>query len=167
MAKNKSELMAMKVAELKQVCKEGGIAHYKGKNCFTKVELVEAILRAEENVEDNTSSATDEIKTDNHDVEAVSNKKQAAASIDMEQKMPYIEQAAIGTIIAFRLPNGKVKSAKIIKKSTKNRRFMVETEYNAQYVVDYDNVVWVRTGNRWPRGVYKLLKGLVGDEKEA
>lgn len=167
MAKNTSDLMAMKVAELKQICKEGGIKHYKGKNCFKKIELVEAILRAEENVEDNKQSAKDETKNDNYDAEAVSNKKHTAAIIDMEQKMPYIEQAAIGTIIAFRLPNGKVKSAKVIKKSTKNRRFMAETEYNAQYVVDYDNVVWVRTGTRWPRGVYKLLKGLVGDEKEA
>ena len=167
MANNKNDLMAMKVAELKQMCKEGGIPHYKGKNCFTKIELVEAILRAEENVEVDTQSATDEIKIDDHNAEAVPNKKQTAADVDMEQKMPYIEQAALGTIIAFRLPNGKVKSAKIVKKSTKNRRFMVETEYNAQYVVDYDNVVWVRTGNRWPRGVYKLLKGLVGDEEKA
>lgn len=156
--------MAMKVAELKQMCKEGGIRHYNGKNCFKKIELVEAILRAEENVEDNKQSATDEIKNDNHDVEAVINKKQTANVIDMEQKMPYIEQAAIGTIIAFRLPNGKVKSAKIIKRSTKNRRFMVETEYNAQYVVEYDNVVWVRAGDRWPKGVYRLLKGL--DDKD-
>ena len=166
MAKNTSDLMAMKVAELKQMCKEGGIRHYNGKNCFKKIELVEAISRAEGKVEDDIRSAKDETKNDNHDAEAVSNKKHTAAIIDMEQKMPYIEQAAIGTIIAFRLPNGKVKSAKIIKKSTKNRRLMVETEYNAQYVVEYDNVVWVRTGDRWPRGVYKLLKGLVGDEAE-
>lgn len=167
MAKNTSDLMVMKVTELKQICKEGGIKHYNGKNCFKKIELVEAILRAEGKVEDDIESAKDETKNDDHDAEAVSNKKHTAAIIDMEQKMPYIEQAAIGTIIAFRLPNGKVKSAKIIKRSTKNRRFMVETEYNAQYVVEYDNVVWVRTGDRWPRGVYKLLKGLVGDEAEA
>lgn len=167
MAKNTSDLIAMKVAELKQMRKEGGIRHYNGKNCFKKIELVEAILRAEGKVEDDIESAKDEIENDDHDAEAVSNKKHTAAIIDMEQKMPYIEQAAIGTIIAFRLPNGKVKSAKIIKRSTKNRRFMVETEYNAQYVVEYDNVVWVRTGDRWPRGVYKLLKGLVGDEAEA
>lgn len=167
MAYNKNDLVAMKVAELKQVCKEGGIRHYKGKNCFTKVELVEAILRAEENVEDNTQSATDEIKNDNHDTEAVSKKEQTAIVVDMEQKMPYIEQATIGTIVAFRLANGKVKSAMIIKKSTKNCCFMVETEYKAQYVVDYENVIWVRTGDRWPRGVYRLLKGLVGDEEKA
>ena len=59
MAKTTSELMAMKVVELKKICREGGIPHYKGKSCFTKVELVEAILRAEENVEVDTQSATE------------------------------------------------------------------------------------------------------------
>ena len=157
----KTELSQMTCNDLRGLAK---ILDISKRWSMMKAELVEAILRAEENVEDNKQSATDETKNDNHDAEAVSNKKHTAAIIDMEQKMPYIEQAAIGTIIAFRLPNGKVKSAKIIKRSTKNRRFMVETEYNAQYVVESDNVVWVRTGDRWPKGVYRLLKGL--DDKD-
>lgn len=163
MAKNTSDLMAMKVAELKQMCKEGGIRHYNGKNCFKKIELVEAILRAEENVEDNKQSAKDETKNDNHDAEAVSNKKHTAAIIDMEQKMPYIEKAEVGALVAFRLSSGKVKSAKVINKSSKNRKLKLETEYGAIYVVSYDDVIWVRTGLRWPTGVYKLLKGLGGE----
>lgn len=77
-----------------------------------------------------------------------------------EQKTQYIETAEIGTIVAFKLPNGKVKSAKIIRRSSSKKRFLLETNYGDQYIVPYDDVVWVRYGNRWPRGIYNLLKGI-------
>lgn len=169
----KEELQAMKVSELAAICKANGIPHYHGKNRFKKDELVEAILGvgvAEDSKVENNKSAKDEVKTDNHDVEAEDKveKESANADVDMEQKMPYIEGAVVGTIVAFRLPNGKVKSAKIIKKSTKRRQFMLETDYGAQYITPYEDIIWVRTGKRWPRGVYKLLKGLVDvDEAKA
>ena len=169
----KEELQAMKVSELAAICKANNIPHYHGKNRFKKDELVEAILGArvaEGSKVENDKSAKDEVKTDNHDVEAEDKveKESANVDVDMEQKMPYIEGAVVGTIVAFRLPNGKVKSAKIIKKSTKRRQFMLETDYGAQYITPYADIIWVRTGKRWPRGVYKLLKGLVDvDEAKA
>lgn len=169
----KEELQAMKVSELAAICKANNIPHYHGKNRFKKDELVEAILGAEvaeDSKVENNKSAKDEVKTDNHDVEAEDKveKESANVDVDMEQKMPYIEGAVVGTIVAFRLPNGKVKSAKIIKKSTKRRQFMLETDYGAQYITPYEDIIWVRTGKRWPRGVYKLLKGLVDvDETKA
>lgn len=139
---------------------------------MTKTELIEAILGAENvKVDDKkTSSATDEDKVEsNQNVEAAGKdeKETADVEVDMEQKMPYIENAEIGTLVAFRLSSGKVKSAKIIKKSSKKRKLKLETEYGATYIVSYDDIVWVRTGARWPRGVYKLLKGTVNnDDKE-
>ena len=80
--------------------------------------------------------------------------------IDMERKLGYIENAEIGTLVAFRLASGRVKSAKIINKSSKAQKLRVETEYGAIYVISYEDVLWVRTGPRWPAGVYRLLKGL-------
>lgn len=163
----REELQKLKVADLKAICKERGIPHYNGKNCFKKDELIDAILGAEKNAKSSNKSATDKGKTDNQDnVEVVgkSEKKAAGVSVNMEQKMPYIESAKVDAIVAFRLPNGKVKSAKIIKKSTQNRKLMVETDYGATYVIKYEDVVWVRSGKRWPRGVYKLLKGMVDED---
>ena len=90
-------------------------------------------------------------------------KESANVDVDMAQKMPYIENIEIGTLVAFRLSNGRVKSAKVTRKSTKNRKLKLETDYGAEYIVSYDDIVWVRTGKRWPRGVYKLLKGLVDE----
>ena len=148
---------------------------------MTKPQLIDAILRAnsaenskQENVVDvNPQSASDEDKVDNQkrdNVEAENKCENESVSVkvNMEQKMSYIENIDIGTIVAFRLSNGKVKSAKVTRKSTKNRKLKLETDYGAEYIISYEDVVWVRTGKRWPRGVYKLLKGQVdanGKEK--
>lgn len=149
---------------------------------MTKPQLIDAILGAKSAkcgeqknvVDENPQSANDECKIDNHEgennVEAENKVENESANVkvNMEQKMSYIENIDIGTIVAFRLSNGKVKSAKVARKSTKNRKLKLETDYGAEYIVSYDDIVWVRTGKRWPKGVYKLLKGQVdanGKEK--
>lgn len=151
--------------ELRELAKELNIS---GRWDMTKDQLIDAILGAE--VVENTNeseSAKDECKVDNQEnvveVEDKVEKKSANVDVDMAQKMPYIENIEIGTLVAFRLSNGKVKSAKVTRKSTKNRKLKLETDYGAEYIVSFDDIVWVRTGKRWPRGVYKLLKGLVDD----
>lgn len=143
---------------------------------MTKEQLIDAILRAksaenskdkcENAVDESLQSANDECKVDNHECESVEaedkvENESANVKVNMEQKMSYIENIDIGTIVAFRLSNGKVKSAKVTRKSTKNRKLKLETDYGAEYIISYEDVVWVRTGKRWPRGVYKLLKGQV------
>lgn len=141
---------------------------------MTKEQLIDAILRAksakkskQEKVVDKVpQSANDECKVDNHECDNVEvedkvENESANVKINMEQKMSYIENIDIGTIVAFRLSNGKVKSAKVTRKSTKNRKLKLETDYGAEYIASYEDVIWVRTGKRWPRGVYKLLKGQV------
>lgn len=166
---SKENLQTKTCKVLREQAKELNIT---GRWDMTKAELIEAILGAmnaktgDEN--GTTVSANDECKIDNRNVEAEAKceNKSADVSIDYEQKMQYVENIEIGTLVAFRLSNGKVKSAKVVRKSTKNRKLKLETDYGAEYVVSYDDIVWVRTGKRWPRGVYKLLKGIMDDEKE-
>lgn len=169
-AKTKKELRVI-AAELQIV----------GRWDMTKEQLIDAILRvksafekADKIAKGILQSAKDECKIDNHvpeqnvEVESKDENESANVKINKEQKMTYIENIDIGTIVAFRLSNGKVKSAKVTRKSTKNRKLKVETDYGAEYIVSYDDIIWVRTGKRWPRGVYKLLKGQVdanGKEK--
>lgn len=157
--------------ELRKIATELEIT---GRWDMTKPQLIDAILRAnsaecsehEETADTNLQSANDECKIDNREnnVEAedkVENESANVAKVNMEQKISYIENINIGTIVAFRLSNGKVKSAKVTNKSTKNRKLKLETEYGAEYIISYNDVIWVRTGKRWPRGVYTLLKGQV------
>ena len=158
----KEELQKLKRDELVEICKGYGLPHCRGKNRLRKDELIETILKAEcaEESTEETKSAVDECKIDNQTIVEAEDKveKESASNID-EQKLSYLERAEIGTIIACRI-DGKAKSAKIVKRSSKNRRFMVETAYGAQYIVPYEDVIWVRTSNKWPRGVYRELKGL-------
>lgn len=168
MEMTKESLAGLKVRELADICRKHNIPCYRGKNLMHKDEIIAAIIEAKltKDGRSETQSAGDKtVIGDGVSAEAGAKENKPASTyvIDMARKMPYIESAQVGTLVAFRLANGKVKSAKIIKRSTKNRRFMLETEYGAQYVVSYDDIVWVRTTKRWPLGVYKLLKGL-GDD---
>lgn len=172
---SKEILESKTLKELRKIATELQIV---GRWEMNKETLIDAILRAksaesskcENVVDENLQSANDECKIDNHEcknVEVENKYENKSASVNMEQKMSYIENIDIGTIVAFRLSNGKVKSAKVMRKSTKNRKLKLETDYGAQYIISYEDVIWVRTGKRWPRGVYKLLKGQVdADGKE-
>lgn len=72
----------------------------------------------------------------------------------------YIDKADVGMLVAFRTDKMKVKSAKIVKKSSKDKKLLLETKYGAQFLADYDDIVWVNTTGRWPHWVFKLMKGL-------
>ena len=161
---SKENLQNKTCKELRELAKGMNIS---GRWDMTKEQLIDAILGAEVvQTTDKLESAKDECKVDNHGVVEVEDKvekESASVEVDMKQKMPYIENVEIGTLVAFRLSNGRVKSAKVTHKSTKNRKLKLETNYGAEYIVSFDDIVWVRTGKRWPRGVYKLLKGLVDD----
>lgn len=174
---SKEVLEAKTKKELRAIATELEIT---GRWDMTKPQLIDAILGAKsakigehEMSGEDLKSANDEHKIDNHkrvnvEVENKVENESASVKVNMEQKMHYIENVDIGTIVAFRLSNGKVKSAKVTRKSTKNRKLKLETDYGAEYIISYEDVVWVRTGKRWPRGVYQLLKGQVdanGKEK--
>ena len=73
-------------------------------------------------------------------------------------KKNYIDNLTEGMLIAFKFGENKAKSAKVIRKSTRDRKVEVETEYGAKFIVSFDDILWVRTGVRWPRGIYEMLK---------
>lgn len=83
-----------------------------------------------------------------------------------EDKLKYISNVEPGTLVAFKTSENKAISAKVVNRSTKNRKLKLVTAYGKEYVVSFDDVLWVRTGSRWPRGVYEMLKGIHNDDKE-
>lgn len=178
-----AELLVMKKPEIMSIAKDMGIVRYKGSSERTKADIIENILmvqneggKKDEEATKETASVSDEkaeqveqpVKKQSKVVTEVQKLKEKKPELSdeekAEKKMSYIEGANVGTLVAFRTDNGKIKSAMIVKRSTKNRKFKLETKYGASFVVSFDDVVWVRTNKRWPKGVYQLLKGM--DESE-
>ena len=181
-----AELLVMKKPEIMSIAKDMGIVRYKGSSERTKADIIENILmvhneggKKDEEAIKETASVSDE-KTEQVEQPVKVEKKQSKVVAKVkklkekkpeiteeqkaEKKLSYIEGAKAGTLVAFKTDNGKIKSAMIVKRSTKNRKFKLETKYGASFIVPFDDVIWVRTNKRWPKGVYQLLKGI--DESE-
>lgn len=70
----------------------------------------------------------------------------------------YVDVVQPEDIVAFRTSSYTVKSAKVIRRSTADKKLMLETSYGRQFVIDFDDVIWVNTNGYWPKWVYKLMK---------
>ena len=152
-----SNLKDLKVKELRDLAKTFNIV---GRWDMNKAELITAIEKAKTQLQEGMSVESIEnisVEKDNKN-KIISDNTRKECAEDMNKKT-YINNMSVGTLVAFKT-NGKVKSAKIIKKSTKNELALVETKVGKQYRINYDEIVWVKTGKRWPRGVYNLLKGI-------
>jgi hypothetical protein len=106
----------------------------------------------------NAGINSDEVKLGDYD--------RVLATVPEERTCKYANDIRVGTIIAYRQSDFTVKSAKVIRKSIKNRKLMIQMKFGTEKLIDFDDVVWVKTTERWPKWVFNLLKG-VTDEAEA
>lgn len=155
----------MTVKELRERAKELDI---KGRWDMTKTELINAIMQAEsvESEEPQKNKSVGGIKRiESAEVKNVIDDKAEVVESETKEKetdsnkSKYLEAIQIGTIVAYKYGEGKAKSAKVVKKSIKNRKLQVETSYGAVNVISFDDVLWVKTGKRWPKGIYNMFKG--------
>lgn len=169
---SREELLNKTKEEVSAIAKEYGVTRSIGSKRKTKEQLVEEILKADGGAqttetaevpdeewnptETTAEAAEEEVKVEKAEV--------VDEAIKEQRRKEYIENVKIGTLVAFKSITGKVKSAKVVKRSSKNRKLKVETKYGAEFVISYDDVIWVRTNKRWPKGVYQLLKGVTNDE---
>lgn len=167
----RENLNEMNVENLRKYASSVGVKKIRS---FKKAELIEEVLRVQHEVETHEVEVfgTDEeianLPSPSPSVEALPKvlvgERADFAVIDEEagnfeqanKHLEYIENAEVGTIVAFRVGD-KVKSAKIINRSSARRKLKLETAYGRIYVVDYDDIIWVKTSSRWPRGVYELF----------
>lgn len=153
----KEQLETMKVDELRSLLKENGISYYKNSKRITKIEMIERYLEEMSTIVEMVDkyAREDELAADMKEAAEKAEKLEAER---LEKKKKYIEQAKVGTLVAFRCSDGKVISGIIVKKSTKSRKFMIETKYGIEYKISFDDVLWVKTNKRWPKGIYLLFK---------
>lgn len=156
---SKNELESKTLKELHSICKELKVKHYEGKNSMTKQKLVESILEATNSSEDGSENAKVEEKIET-DKEAVVKEKETAIVNSVLEKQVHIETAQVGQIFAFREESGKLNTAALVNRSSKKRIVKLITQYDKEFLIPYENVVWVKVPRgRWPKFVYEELKG--------
>lgn len=74
-------------------------------------------------------------------------------------KERYIDEAEVGTLIAFLDEQGKPRTAALVNRSSSRKVVKVKTEYDWEFTVPYSNILWVKKGGKWAYGVYRILKG--------
>lgn len=141
---SKEELGKMTAKSLIEMCKERGIPYSNSNGRLKKSELIEAL-----------SNDMQEQNSEN----VVKNENPETMQWVNQDKEKYIEEAEVGTLIAFYDKKGKPRTAALVNRSSTRRVVKVVTEFGWEFIVPYESVLWVRKGNRWPKGVYNLLKG--------
>lgn len=96
---------------------------------------------------------------------ADSSEIEASVGSSDDKHHEYVDSIHVGSIVAYYCSPRKARSAKVIKKSSSNKKLLVETKYGMKEIVDFKSVLWVNTNNKWPKWVFNLLKG-VSDDKE-
>ena len=131
----------------------------KGRHDMRKSELISAILK----VTDEIQSA---VQVEEEVINAPADEEVAATESECKGKESYINHIEKDSLLAFSLPNKKVLSGKVL--NVKDDTLYMETKNGKKYQIQKKDILWVKTGERWPRGVYKLLKGeeVLADECE-
>lgn len=142
----KENLKSFTVSQLRERAKELGIS---GRWEMTKSQLIDAIEKSQPEIESEKTKESQE------------SSKMVIGEIrdyDKSKRMKFVENVSIGSIVAFRCFGGKVKSAKVIDKEKDNKKLILETNYGRTFRVSYEDILWVRMGLRWPKGILQLLK---------
>lgn len=162
----KIELLGLPKKDIANMCKEAGLPRYKGKSELTKEEMIDNLLANVEFV-DESYTGDDAIVVKQEENKTEKDEDPVGVEENVEEPEPWImkdrsdliEKADVGTLIAFYDEKGKPRTAALVNRSSKKKVVKLVTEFEREFIVPYDNVIWIKKGNRWPRGVYNLLKG--------
>lgn len=133
------------VKELRDIAKELNIS---GRWDMTKQELIEAITAAQVSDRDitfETDCVAQEPQTDERDMDAV---------------LKRLERAEPGVLVAFKRRSNEdvAMSGKLVSVDNAKGKVYIESKKGTLFEVKKSNVIWVKTGKYWPKGVHALFK---------
>lgn len=130
----RTELEHWTVKELRELAKKLNIS---GRWDMNKQSLINSIMESQAN--SNIVEDSSEHVNNNHDT--------------------YLKNIEIGRLVAFRdTEKGIVRTAKVVRISQARRKLRVKDIYNQVEDIDFDNIAWVKTGKRWPKKLFSLIK---------
>jgi hypothetical protein len=161
------KLRGMKVADIRQFAK---MLDIKGRWDMTKDQLIQALLEKHfafvdlDGVKSEAKAGSfvedEAVRNDNDITEANNSGNFTAGNKEKEiGKARYLKNIEAGVLIAYNDNEiGVMKSAKVMRVSQRNKKLKVLDYFGKEYVINFSQVVWVKTGKRWPRKIYNLIK---------
>jgi transcription termination factor Rho len=160
-------LEELTVKELREIAKNLKVKNYWN---MRKADLVEQIKvkQSEKEKEETNSKDKVDVKEIKVPVKVEEAKRPVVQEPIKVEESPSLKRLEIGAIIAFKIKvrdDIKLRSAKVIRTSHRNRSILIEDKMMKRYVISFDDVAWVKTGKRWPGQIFKALKGGTYNEK--
>ena len=159
---SKEELRALKADELAKICKEKGITHYRGKTRYRRDEMIEEILKSETGSTSVETPIQDPIPEPEpaaeENIDTMAKEEKVVNIYQRQGTAKYLENIEVGALVAFKEKPDKLNTAAVQNISFKRRQLKLVTQYEKEFVVSFDDVVWVRTTKRWPKFVMDALK---------
>lgn len=159
----REELTKLTVKQLDEICKKRNLPRYKGKTHLNKTEMINNILESEEtdepkvlydgsveeSYEEKVSRIVNTVKVEHEETLANESLKDS-----------YIQNAKIGSLIAFLDKKKLTRTGKILELNSEKRHITVGLKSGKKFYIQYDDVLWVTTdeNRRWPKKILYALK---------
>lgn len=168
-------LNLLKADELAKICKENGIKYYSGKIRLKREEMIKKILGETEEQEKELEVIAEEEKKENEAIKEHKNtfperKKQMSIILNADLKQnegtkKYLETIKVGMLVAFKENNGYLNTAMVKNISFTRRKLKLITKYGKEFIVSFDDVMWVRTTPYWANYIMDILKRQKGESR--
>ena len=152
------------VADLRKIAKN---FHIVGRWEMNKSQLIIGILLSQKDLEvrkESCLNATEVYKAEKKQSE----KEQAKETFENKKVMQdnsnndhskYLANIEVGRLVAFNDHNmGIVRTARVVNISQKRQQLKVIDIYGSIEVISFEQVAWVKTGKRWPRRLFHLIR---------
>lgn len=138
------------VADLRKIAKN---FHIVGRWEMNKSQLIMQILLTQKDQEAEKKQSEDEETEETFENEKV---MQDDSNNDHSKYLANIE---VGRLVAFNDHNmGIVRTARVVNISQKRQQLKVIDIYGSVEVISFEQVAWVKTGKRWPRRLFHLIR---------
>ena len=144
------DLSSKTVKELRDLAKDLGIT---GRWDMNKTQLIEVITNVQSGMNDSMIEFENDciIKEDN------SNQSEGSQKVTKETR-DYLNNAEVGTLVAFKRNSSKdiAMSGKFVGFDA-NGKVIVESKKGTKFTISPENIIWVKTGDRWPKWVFAMF----------
>lgn len=149
-AYTKECLESYTVADLRKIAKN---FHIVGRWEMNKPQLIIRILLAQKDWEAGKK------QSENEETEETFENEKIMQDDSNNDHSKYLANIEVGRLVAFNDHNmGIVRTARVVNISQKRQQLKVIDIYGSVEVISFEQVAWVKTGKRWPRRLFHLIR---------